>query len=80
MSSTPRGTGSTTPGGPGGAGRRRVGFVINPIKFDDLQGAREEADTICRILGWDAPLWRQTTEADPGACLLYTSPSPRDRG
>ncbi|OFS15667.1 MULTISPECIES: diacylglycerol kinase family protein [Kytococcus] len=67
MSRTPTPTEPSTPAGRDGTGRRRVGFVINPIKFDDLRAVREEADTVCHILGWDAPLWRETTEEDPGA-------------
>ena len=48
-------------------GRQRAGFVINPIKFDDVDDVRRQMERICAENGWDEPLWLETTEEDPGA-------------
>lgn len=50
-----------------GGGRQRAGFVINPIKFDDVDDVRRQMERICAENGWDEPLWLETTEEDPGA-------------
>ncbi len=55
------------PTGRDGVGRQRAGFVINPIKFDDVDEVRRELTQHCLDLGWDEPLWLETTEEDPGA-------------
>ncbi|WP_462418862.1 diacylglycerol/lipid kinase family protein [Kytococcus sp. Marseille-QA3725] len=47
--------------------RGRAGFVINPIKFTDVDAVHRDVRDICEHLGWDEPLWRETTETDPGA-------------
>lgn len=48
-------------------GRQRAGFVINPIKFDDVDDVRRQMERICADHGWEEPLWLETTEEDPGA-------------
>jgi diacylglycerol kinase family enzyme len=48
------------------AGRRRVAMVVNPTKFSDVDAARRQATSMCTSLGWDEPLWLETTADDPG--------------
>ncbi|HET8616374.1 MAG TPA: diacylglycerol kinase family protein [Actinomycetales bacterium] len=47
-------------------GRRRLAVVVNPTKFSDVAAARRQVTSTCTALGWDAPLWLETTAADPG--------------
>jgi len=47
-------------------GRRRVAVVVNPTKFDDVAAARRQVASTCAALGWDEPLWLETTAEDPG--------------
>ena len=41
---------------------------------DDVFGLEPRADILHRVVRW------QRNGAQAGTCLLYTSPSPRDRG
>lgn len=47
-------------------GRRRVAMVVNPTKFSDVAAARLQVTSTCTSLGWDEPLWLETTADDPG--------------
>lgn len=49
-----------------GAPRRRAAVVVNPTKFTDLAPVRARIDGVCRSLGWDEPLYLETTAEDPG--------------
>jgi diacylglycerol kinase (ATP) len=40
--------------------------VVNPTKFDDLADVRRRISRTCTRLGWDPPLWLETTQDDPG--------------
>jgi len=64
-----RGGGATAderPGPTSPSGRRRVAVVVNPTKFSDVDAARRQVTSTCVSLGWDEPLWLETTAADPG--------------
>ena len=45
---------------------RRAAVVYNPLKVPDLPGMTERVERFMRENGWDAPLWLETTEDDPG--------------
>jgi diacylglycerol kinase (ATP) len=45
---------------------RRLGVVVNPIKFDDLADVKEHVSKVCADHGWGEPLFVETTEEDPG--------------
>ena len=45
---------------------RRIGVVVNPIKFDDLADVKERVSKVCVDHGWAEPLFVETTEEDPG--------------
>lgn len=45
----------------------RAAFVFNPIKVTDPDKLKERVGTFMTDNGWDAPLWLETTEDDPGA-------------
>ena len=45
---------------------RRAAVVYNPLKVPDLPGMTERVDRFMGENGWDAPLWLETTEDDPG--------------
>lgn len=45
---------------------RRLGVVVNPIKFDDLADVKERVSKVCVDHGWGEPLFVETTEEDPG--------------
>ncbi|WP_172669748.1 diacylglycerol/lipid kinase family protein [Arsenicicoccus sp. oral taxon 190] len=47
--------------------RPRAAVVVNPTKFDDVEQVRAEITEVCAELGWDEPLWFETTEDDPGS-------------
>ena len=65
-----------------------IGFLENPISGDPNDGADPEDRFAFRRIRLEmkgdvkeSMLWRLQVEfANPSACLLYTSPSPRDRG
>ena len=40
--------------------------VVNPTKFDDIDAVHDEISQVCTELGWEKPLWLETTEQDPG--------------
>ena len=47
----------------------------------DSNGVEQEnigIDFLTKLTGWS--IWKQTSYNTIGGCLLYTSPSPRDRG
>ncbi|KQQ03523.1 hypothetical protein ASG06_08435 [Rathayibacter sp. Leaf185] len=46
---------------------RTVAVVINPSKFDDVGAAEDLVATVARRLGWDEPLWFETSVDDSGA-------------
>ena len=46
--------------------RRQAAVVINPTKFEDLPAVKRRIETICRELGWDEPLFIETTAKDTG--------------
>lgn len=41
-------------------------IVVNPTKYDDLSGVKNEANAKATELGWPEPQWIETTEEDPG--------------
>lgn len=45
---------------------RRAGIIINPTKFADLPAVRSELTAASRELGWEDPLFIETTLEDPG--------------
>lgn len=47
--------------------RRTVAVVINPSKFDDVGAAEDLVATVARRLGWNEPLWFETSPDDSGA-------------
>jgi YegS/Rv2252/BmrU family lipid kinase len=47
--------------------------VVNPTKFDDIGAARDEITQACTELGWDKPLWLETTADDPGMGQALTA-------
>ena len=46
--------------------RRRAAVVINPTKFEDLPAVQRRITKVCRELGWDEPLFIETTAKDTG--------------
>ncbi len=40
--------------------------VVNPTKFFDVEGLREQITHVCRQQGWADPLWFETTAKEPG--------------
>jgi diacylglycerol kinase family enzyme len=45
---------------------RRIGVVINPTKFDDLDDVKDRVAKVCAEHGWGEPIFVETTEEDPG--------------
>jgi YegS/Rv2252/BmrU family lipid kinase len=45
---------------------RRAALVYNPVKVPDLPEMTERVERFMSENGWDAPLWLETTEDDPG--------------
>ena len=45
---------------------RRIGVVINPIKFDDLADVKDGIAKVCADHGWGEPAV-ETTEEDPAS-------------
>ncbi|MGO1166261.1 MAG: diacylglycerol/lipid kinase family protein [Janibacter sp.] len=45
---------------------RRAAIIINPTKFDDVSVVETELTAASRELGWEAPLFIETTIDDPG--------------
>ena len=45
---------------------RRAAIIINPTKFDSVPATRAELTAASRELGWDEPLFIETTIDDPG--------------
>ena len=43
----------------------RAAFVVNPTKITS-PGLRQRAETFMSRVGWEPPLWLETTEEDPG--------------
>lgn len=46
--------------------RPRAAIVVNPTKFDDLDGLYAQVEEVCEQQGWAKPLWLETTAEDPG--------------
>ncbi|NNM47405.1 diacylglycerol kinase family protein [Knoellia koreensis] len=55
----PEGTVTETP-------KRRVAIIVNPTKFDDLEGTKAHITRQVVQHGWESPLFIETTEKDPG--------------
>ncbi|MDQ1536759.1 MAG: diacylglycerol kinase [Actinomycetota bacterium] len=49
-----------------GAPRRVAAIIVNPTKFDSIDGVHAQITTGCLAAGWDAPMWIETTLQDPG--------------
>lgn len=45
---------------------RRAAIIINPTKFDDVPAVEAELTAASRELGWEEPLFIETTIEDPG--------------
>ena len=45
----------------------RAAVVVNPIKIDDLELFKKDVCAALARHGWEEPMWRQTTPADPGS-------------
>jgi YegS/Rv2252/BmrU family lipid kinase len=45
---------------------KRAAVVYNPTKVPDLPGLTTRVDKFFAQAGWDAPLWLETTQPDPG--------------
>jgi diacylglycerol kinase family enzyme len=45
---------------------RRIGVVVNPIKFDDLADVKDGIAKVCADHGWGEPVFVETTVEDPG--------------
>lgn len=46
---------------------QRAAVVVNPTKIKDMRRLRAELTAVFEGSGWAAPLWSETTVADPGA-------------
>ena len=46
--------------------QRRAAVIVNPTKFDNLDAVQRRVTSRCLELGWQEPLFIQTTEDDPG--------------
>jgi YegS/Rv2252/BmrU family lipid kinase len=46
---------------------KRAAVVYNPTKVPDLPGLTTRVEKFFAQAGWDAPLWLETTQQDPGA-------------
>lgn len=46
--------------------RRRLTVVFNPMKVDDLDGAKAVVAEVCNRHGWADPTWVETTEDETG--------------
>jgi YegS/Rv2252/BmrU family lipid kinase len=44
----------------------RAAFIVNPTKSDELGALREAVTAAMAKVGWEPPLWLETTEDDPG--------------
>ena len=49
-----------------GTDRHRLTVVYNPVKVDDLDGAKELVAAAAAQHGWETPRWVETTEDEPG--------------
>lgn len=45
----------------------RAAVVVNPTKIDDLELFKKDVRAALARHGWEEPMWRQTTPADPGS-------------
>lgn len=46
--------------------RSRLTVVVNPMKVDDLDAARQVVADVCGRHGWDEPTWIETTAEETG--------------
>jgi diacylglycerol kinase family enzyme len=46
--------------------KRRIGVVVNPTKFPDVEAVRRQISSGCEAAGWGEPIWFETTAEDPG--------------
>jgi diacylglycerol kinase family enzyme len=46
--------------------RRQAAVVVNPTKFEDLPSVKRRMTVVCRQLGWEEPLFIETTAKDTG--------------
>jgi diacylglycerol kinase family enzyme len=44
----------------------RAAIIVNPTKFDDMDGVRAMLRRMCATQEWADPLWLETTVEDPG--------------
>jgi YegS/Rv2252/BmrU family lipid kinase len=45
---------------------KRAAFVYNPLKVANVDALKRRVEAFMARAGWDAPLWLETTEEDPG--------------
>jgi YegS/Rv2252/BmrU family lipid kinase len=54
-----------------GAGERRLGVVLNPVKVEDVTHFRRIVGVMAAEAGWAEPLWYLTTVEDPGGGMAH---------
>lgn len=47
-------------------GRLRSAVIVNPVRVDDVPVRRRAVETELAAAGWPAPIWLESTTADPG--------------
>ena len=52
-----------------GLQRRRLGVVLNPVKVDDAEAFKRRVAAAARGVGWQEPLWFETTADDAGGAM-----------
>src|SRR3712207_4057048 len=50
---------------------RNLAVILNPIKVEDPAAFRLLVNGRAAELGWDAPVWFETTVADPGRSMAH---------
>ncbi len=49
-----------------GTGQKRAAVVLNPAKVGDVEEFKARVRAVAELVGWDEPLWFETTVEDPG--------------